>query len=164
VRAKHRAPRHRAVGGIFDTAELSKGAAPTGTITFKLYGPNDPTCKEKPIFEDTSEVIGDGRYQSGEFAPHAGGTYHWVVDYSGDRDNDPAATKCGDEEETISFEPAPEPSHPELSTSVGLPGRIGVRHATQAAGKSIFDTATLSGGTSPTGVITFLLYGPNDAS
>jgi hypothetical protein len=164
VRGKHRAPRHRAVGGIFDTAHLSGGASATGTITFKLYGPNDQTCKEKPIFEDTSEVIGDGFYQSGEFAPHAAGTYRWVVNYSGDRDNNPAATKCGDEEETISFEPAPEPSQPELSTSVGVPGRSGVRHTIQAAGLPIYDSATLSGGSEPTGVITFSLYGPNNAT
>jgi hypothetical protein len=165
VRARHRPPRHRAVGGIFDTAHLSGGASATGTITFKLYGPTDPTCKEKPIFEDTSEVIGDGFYQSGEFAPATVGTYRWLVDYSGDRDNNPAATKCGDAEETIFFEPTPEPSHPELSTSAGgARARLGVRRRIQAAGRPIFDSANLSGGSNPTGVITFSIYGPNDAT
>jgi hypothetical protein len=149
---------------MFDTAHLSGGASATGTITAKLYGPNDPTCKEKPVFEDTSEVIGDGFYQSGEFAPTTAGTYRWVVDYSGDRDNDPAATKCGDEEETIAFETAPEFRHTELSTVASVPGRIGVRHPIRAAGRSIYDSATLSGGSAPTGEITFSLYGPNDAT
>jgi hypothetical protein len=87
-----------------------------------------------------------------------------VVDYSGDRDNDPAATKCGDEEETILFTPAPEPSNPGLSTSASAPGRIGVRHPVRAAGLSIYDAAKLTGGLDPTGKITFSLYGPNDAT
>jgi hypothetical protein len=88
-----------------------------------------------------------------------------VVEYSGDRDNNAAGpTKCGDEEETILFTPAPEPSQPTLSTTVGVPGRIGIRRRIQAAGRPIFDSATLSGGSDPTGVITFSLYGPNDAT
>jgi hypothetical protein len=161
---RHRAPRHRAVGGIYDTAHLSGGAEATGTITFNLYGPSDPTCTGTPAFVYTSEVIGDGYYRSGEFMPTAAGTYRWVVDYSGDRDNSSASTKCGDEEETILFTPAPEPSQPTLSTSVGVPGRIAVRRRIQVAGRSIFDTATLSGGFNPTGFITFSLYGPNDAT
>jgi hypothetical protein len=153
------------VGGIYDTAHLSGGAAATGTLTFSLFGPNDPTCANKPVFVYTAEVIGDGYYRSGEFMATEAGTYRWVLEYSGDRDNNAAGpTKCGDEEETILVTPAPELSRPTLSTSAGVPGRIGVRHATQAAGKAIFDSATLSGGSDPTGVITFSLYGPNDAT
>jgi hypothetical protein len=158
VRRGHRAPRHRAVGGIYDTAHLSGAAAATGTITFKLYGPDDTTCAGTPVVVDTSEVIGDGYYRSGEFMPKAAGTYRWVVDYSGDRDNNPAGpTKCDDEEETILFTPAPELSRPELTTSVGAPVVTG-------GNKSVFDKATLSGGSNPTGVITFSLFGPNDAT
>jgi hypothetical protein len=161
---RRRRRRLRAVGGIRDTAYLSGGASATGTITFKLFGPDDPTCKETPVFEDTSEGIGDGHYQSGEAAPATAGTYRWVVAYSGDRDNNPATTECGDEEETISFDPGREPSHPELSTTASVPGRIGRRHQRQAAGLPIYDAADLSGGSAPTGEITFLLYGPNDAT
>jgi hypothetical protein len=163
VRRGHRAPRRRAVGGVYDTAHLSGGTKVTGTITFKLYGPEDPTCAGTPVFIDTSEVIGDGYYRSGEFMPTAAGSYRWVVGYSGDRDNNPASpTKCDDEEETILVTPAPEPSRPELTTSVGLPGAIGAGPAIRAAGLSVYDTATLSGGSAPTGVITFSLYGPNN--
>jgi hypothetical protein len=164
TRGRHRAPRRRAVGGIYDTAHLSGGAEATGTITFSLYGANDPTCAGKPVFVYTAEVLGDGYYRSGEFTPTAAGTYRWVVEYSGDRDNNAASTKCDDEEETILFTPAPEPSQPTISTSAGVPGRIGVRRRIQTAGRSIFDSATLSGGFNPTGFITFSLYGPDDAT
>ena len=164
-RGRHRAERHRSVGGTYDTAHLSGGAEATGTLTFKLYGPNDPTCAKEPVFIDTSEVIGDGYYRSGEFTPTTGGTYRWTVDYSGDRDNNAVGpTRCGAEEETILVTPAPEPSHPELSTSASVPGRIGVRHPVRAVGLSIYDAATLRGGSAPSGEITFFLYGPNDAT
>jgi hypothetical protein len=159
-----RPPRRRAIGANHDTAHLAGGASPTGTITFRLYGPDDSTCTGKPIFEYSSEVIGDGYYESGSFAPPTAGTYRWVVEYSGDRDNDATATRCGDAKETILFEPAPEPSDPQLSTIASAPGRIGRHHLHRAAGRSIYDSATLAGGSAPTGEITFSLYGPNDAA
>jgi hypothetical protein len=87
---------------IYDVAHLSGGTEPTGTITFRLYGPNDATCAGAPVFTFTSEVLGNGYYKSGEFTPKVAGTYRWVVDYSGDQKNNPAGpTGCGAEEETV---------------------------------------------------------------
>ena len=37
---------------MHDTAHLSGGIAPFGTITFSLYGPDDPTCSRPPVFTD----------------------------------------------------------------------------------------------------------------
>jgi hypothetical protein len=73
ARGPHRAVRHRrlrasssAGAAIYDTAHLSGGAQPTGTLTFKLYGPNDANCAGPPVFTFTSVVIGNGDYRSGE--------------------------------------------------------------------------------------------------
>jgi hypothetical protein len=165
ARGGHRSRGHRAAGATYDTAHLSGGAEATGTITFKLYGPDDATCAGEPVFVGTAEVIGDGYYRSGEIMPTATGTYRWVVDYSGDGNNNAAGpTACGAEAETILVSPAPKPSHPQLSTSASLSGKIGARHAGRAAGLLVHDAATLSGGSAPTGEITFYLYGPNNAT
>ena len=47
---------------ITDTATLSGGATPTGTITFNLYGPDNLTCAGAAIFTSTVLVNGNGTY------------------------------------------------------------------------------------------------------
>ena len=56
-------------GSISDTATLAGGFNPTGTITFQLYGPNDATCTNRPIFTTTKAVNGNGSYTSAAFTP-----------------------------------------------------------------------------------------------
>jgi hypothetical protein len=78
---------------ISDTATLSgtsnkpNGNPAGGTITFKLYGPDDATCTGTVAFSSTVNVTGDGQYNSGTFTPTAVGTYRWTADYSGDSPN-----------------------------------------------------------------------------
>ncbi|HEX2041460.1 MAG TPA: hypothetical protein VHF24_02380 [Acidimicrobiales bacterium] len=145
-----------AVGGqVFDTANLTGGTNPTGTITFNLYGPDDATCAGPPVFTSTVPVAGAGSYTSGSFTPTAPGTYRWIASYSGDANNLPAGpTVCNDPAEAVVVTPAGGGA-PTLTTTAS-PG--------VAIGGQVFDTATLTGGTSPTGTITFNLYGPNDAT
>ena len=83
-----------------DRALLSGGSKPTGTITFNLYGPDDPTCSGAPAYTVDQTVIGNGLYRSPTFAPQSAGSYLWVATYSGDANNAPAATACGDAGET----------------------------------------------------------------
>ncbi len=84
-----------ALGGqVFDTATLSGGAAPTGEISFRLFGPDDPACARTPAFVDTVAVSGSGDYRSGAFSPTLAGTYRWVASYSGDAANPSAASAC----------------------------------------------------------------------
>ena len=49
------------VGDSFtDTATLtypSTGPAPTGTVTFNVYGPNDPTCAGTPVLVSSSRPL-----------------------------------------------------------------------------------------------------------
>ena len=80
-----------------DEATLSGGNAPTGTIVFRLYGPEDLLCEDPPAFTSTVTVSGNGTYTSGAFTPSHSqfGTYQWTADYSGDSDNNPAFSACG---------------------------------------------------------------------
>ena len=142
-----------AVGGnVSDTATLSGGFNPTGTITFTLYGPNDATCAGAAIFTSAGvPVSGNGNYSSGNFTPTLPGTYRWIASYSGDGNNTPLATPCNDANESV------------------LVGQAGPTMTTQASatvtlGGAVSDAATISGGFNPAGTITFRLYGPNDTS
>ena len=91
-----------AVGGqIHDTAFLSGGVNPTGTITFDLYGPGDTTCAGPALFTSVVPVNGNGSYDSTSFTALVAGTYQWVANYSGDANNAAAATACNDPDESV---------------------------------------------------------------
>jgi len=123
-----------------DSATLSDGSNPTGTITFTLIAPGGLT-----VDTETVAVNGDGTYTTptGFTLPTAGtvaGTYSWNATYSGDPNNNPANA-------------SPEPTvvsraSPGLSTTAS-PGGV--------AGTTLTDIAHLSGGYFPSGTITFML-------
>jgi hypothetical protein len=97
----------RATQSIIDTANLSGGVAPTGTITFRLYGPNNSTCSGDPIFTSHVTANGNRSYNSDPFTPLHAGTYRWTVEYSGDSLNHGAGpTDCGIASETFVVNPA----------------------------------------------------------
>jgi len=134
-----------------DTATLTQGANPKGTITFTVYG--DPTCSGSPIFTSSPvSVNGNGAYTSPAFTPSTTGTYYWIASYSGDSNNKPTSGACGDNGEVLTVQSA----GPIITTTVS-PSTI-----TLTNGASAVDTATLSNGFNPTGTITFNLY-PNTA-
>jgi len=82
---------------VTDTATLSGGFQPTGTVSFNLYGPGDNTCARTPVFTSTVPVNGNGIYASGQFALNPAGSYRWMARYSGDAANTPAGpTPCSD--------------------------------------------------------------------
>ncbi|MCA1683969.1 MAG: hypothetical protein LC708_02425, partial [Actinobacteria bacterium] len=138
-------------GAVSDSAILSGGAAPTGTITFRLYGPDDVACANPPIFTSMATVTGNATYPSGPFTPLAAGTYRFVATYGGDANNAPAATLCTDPAEAVVL-------------TKGGPTIATTASPSVALGAPIHDTATLTGGTAPTGTITFRLYGPDDTT
>jgi hypothetical protein len=80
---------------IHDTATLSGGSSPTGTITFALYAASDTTCSTV-LATGTVAVSGAGNYDSPEVTPGDAGSYQWVASYSGDAGNTSAATTCND--------------------------------------------------------------------
>jgi hypothetical protein len=132
---------------VTDTATLSNGYNPTGTITFSLFGPSEAPACSAPVFTDT-EQVSVGTATSPPFTPAQAGTYYWVASYADDTNNNPAATNCGDEPVVITK------ASPAIATSPSPRSPVGT---------AVTDTATLSNGYNPTGTITFKLYGPSVA-
>jgi hypothetical protein len=144
-------------GAIHDTAHLSDGSAPTGTITFRLYTPADEDCSGRPIFTSTVQVAGNGDYVSGSFVPGAAGAYRWIAEYSGDAHNEGAGpTTCGIEPEiAVVRTPDITPVTPAFATTASESPGVGL---------PVYDTAHLSGAVAPFGSITFALFGPEDTT
>jgi hypothetical protein len=139
-----------AIGTVLnDTATITGGSNPTGTVTFNLYGPNDTTCAGAAIYTQTVTVSGGSATTSPGFTTTAAGTYEWTAHYSGDNTNLAADSACGAEAVTIIK------SSPTLPTIPSAGGAIGT---------VLNDTATVTGGSTPTGTVDFALYGPDDTS
>ena len=145
-------------GAIHDTAHLSEGSDPTGTIRFQLFAPADDNCSGPAIFTSTVNVAGNGDYVSDSYVPTAVGAYRWVAKYtSGDaRNKDAGPTACGDESEiAVVRTPTVVPVIPVFSTTAS---------AAQGPGTPIDDVAHLNGALAPLGSITFSLFGPDNAT
>ncbi len=134
---------------INDVAHLSGGLGIlSGTISFEVFAPSDPTCSI-PISVTGGVVNGAGDYTSANYLTTGTGDYRWRAYYSGDANNNPVSTACNDAGETSIVNKA----SPTISTTPSAGGVIGV---------TLNDTATLAGGYSPTGSVTFRLYAPSD--
>ncbi|HEY1523309.1 MAG TPA: hypothetical protein VGF70_09895, partial [Solirubrobacteraceae bacterium] len=136
---------------ISDTATLSGGSSPTGSISWNVYASTDSTCQTalntSPL---TAAVSGNNSYNSPTFTPTSAGSYKWVATYSGDANNTSASNSCTD--------PA------EVST-VGKAGPTLTTNAVAAlVGQPIHDVAHLTGGSSPTGSVTFNVYASSDTT
>jgi hypothetical protein len=85
---------------IADQATLTGTANDvSGAITFKLY--DNPNCGGSPLFTQTVSLTGGDTITSASYTTTAAGTDYWTASYSGDSNNLPAATGCGDEPVTI---------------------------------------------------------------
>jgi hypothetical protein len=122
-------------GSVSDTATLTGGNNPTGTITFRLYGPSDATCAATPVTTSTVTVSGNGSYASASFAPGEAGTYHWTASYSGDAGNAATSSSCGDSGESVHIAGATEELDDLLSFVTGIgPGNSLVAKVEAATG------------------------------
>ena len=86
-----------------DTATLSNGYNPTGTITFTLYGPvTSGGASTKLYTTKTVSVSGDGTYTAPTYtlpsSPIAG-VYIWDASYGGDGNNNTATDNNDSNEE-----------------------------------------------------------------
>ena len=133
---------------ITDTVTLSGGAAPTGQLSVSVYGPGDPTCSGFPELSSFVAISDNGQHA---FPTHPDdvGTFRYVASYSGDADNDPVSTGCGDPDQTVTITPA----HSSLATTAS---------PSVAVGGQLTDTARLSHVVTPGGTVTFSLFGPGD--
>jgi hypothetical protein len=131
---------------INDTATVSGGHSPTGDVTFKLYAPGDTIC-DSAIQTFANEPLSGLTATSGDYTTAAVGIYRWTATYNGDPSNFTATSGCQDEQVTTTK------AQPGIGTTPSAGGPIGT---------VINDTATVSGGHSPTGDVTFKLYAPGD--
>ena len=137
---------------ISDSATLTGSYHATGTITFDLYGPDLVTI----LYTTTLPVNGDGTYTATFAAPPVPpgltivGTYNWVVSYSGDGNNNPAASPFGSESGTVHA------ANPSISTNPSA-GQVTLSSGSPPI---LTDSATLAGGFQEAGTITFNLFAP----
>ncbi len=144
---------------LADTALLSGGYSPTGTITFTLY---QGTAL---VDTETATVNGDGSYSTptGYTLPTAGtvtGTYQWDAVYNGDANNGGASDINAANEQVVVSPGSPgiitTPGTSGLTISPAVPSVISVTLGGNPV--TLIDTAVLSDGYSPTGTVTFMLY------
>jgi hypothetical protein len=136
---------------VADTATLSGGVSPTGTITFKLFGPGNATCMGTAIFTTTKTVSGNGHYTSAQFTTATPGSYNWVASYGGDAKNSGSNGVCGATGESVLVTKAA----PAITTQAS---------AGVVFGGSVSDKATIGGGDAPGGTVTFMLYSATDTT
>jgi uncharacterized repeat protein (TIGR01451 family) len=131
---------------ITDTATVSGGNSPTGTVSFALYGPADPDCLAAAVFTSADRPLSGGTATSEAFTTDAVGTYHWIATYNGDANNNSVSGACGDANESVVVNPAT----PSISTSLVAGAKTGAAIGV-TIGTSVHDTSTLSGATADAG-------------
>ncbi len=136
---------------VSDSATVSGGDNPTGTVTFRLFKFDADCSPIDLVFTSDAMPLVDGKATSGTFKPTAIGTYAWTARYNGDAHNLGVTSKCKDETVTIGK------ATPAIDTTPSAGGLIGT---------AISDTAKVSGLVNPTGsgTVTFTLFGPADTS
>ncbi len=108
-------------GSLTDAATVQWLVSPltgagAGTVTFRLYGPDDADCSDviltrsaRPLTLDAAGTMGTADSEAAFVAPSAG-TYRWIAEYAGDANNAPVAGACGDaDEQTVVTAPPPPP-------------------------------------------------------
>jgi hypothetical protein len=143
---------------LFDSAVLSGGYFPIGTITFTLVAPGGGT-----VDTETVTVDGNGTYTTpaGYTLPTTGaltGTYQWNASYTTGDGNNNGASDLNASDEQVPVSPA-SPASPTIATT---PDPTSATLGTTTV--TLFDSAVLSGGNSPTGTITFSLVAPGGAT
>ena len=141
--------RHRKVWSSSTTARyLPKAGRPPGRLPSTCTTPRTLTVRVRRPYTETVQVSGDGadKRLNSSRAPTSG-TWSWTAVYSGDDNNNSVSSGCS--QETVSVNKAA----PTFTTSPSAGGTVGA--------VTLNDTATLKGGMSATGSITFNLYAPS---
>ena len=94
-------PVNGTVGGaaLNDSAQLTGGFSPyTGSVTFNLFDPQQAGCAGVPRYTQSVNVNGAGLAATTPgFVADKTGTWNWTASYSGDANNNAAASSCGAE-------------------------------------------------------------------
>ena len=144
---------------ISDTATVSGGFSPTGTVTFQLFGPGDTTCSTA-VFTSPDHELTAGSATSGVFSTTAVGTYEWVATYNGDANNAMVPSVCGDESVIIGK------ATTSMATQVNMAGTTTAITSPIPLGSSVYDTATITHANDipPTGTVTYTFYSNGDCT
>jgi hypothetical protein len=108
------------------SASLSGGSAPTGTVSFTVFGPQSsaPTsCTSGGATVGTATVSDNGTQNpSAGFTPPGAGNYWWYAGYGGDFNNNGSNSECGAgmAETVVGAAPAP-PTISPPTISIGSP-------------------------------------------
>ncbi|MFD8634738.1 hypothetical protein [Streptomyces sp. NPDC059533] len=138
---------------INDTATLGGASANAGgSITFNLY--SNSTCTTLVQSFGPIAVSGPGQYTTTPgFTTTAAGTYYWTASYTGDANNQPAATSCRDSDETTVVARTAPSLNTQLLNAQGSP------ISTATIGDFVHDSASLSGQTATAGgTVTYAYY------
>src|SRR3989442_958191 len=124
-----------------DTATVTGGTTPTGTVTFSVY--SDSICTGTVVATKTVPLA------SGSAGPvrvvfNSTGTFNWQAVYNGDASNNIASSACGTETLTVG-KAAPIAAESLSATTI-------------IVGNSASANATVSGGFSPGGTVTFSVF------
>ena len=133
---------------------LEGGQEPGGTVTFEAFASSDTGCTGTPLGTASFSVHGDGEY---DFSVPGGqaeqsividalGVYPMQIKYSGDANNAPVSTACG--ELTVKVIAAPK-----IALTTQKPPVVG---------EPVQLIANLIGGVEPTGTIGFSVFSPTD--
>ncbi len=135
----------------------SSGSNASGTITFKVFGPQTTaptTCTSGGTTVGTATVSGNNTYNpTAGYTPGAAGDYWWYVSYGGDTNNGAATSTCGSgmsEMVVAKFSPTVTAAGPGTGT------------AGSALAASSINSVLASGTTTPavSGTLTFKVFGP----
>jgi hypothetical protein len=139
-------------GILSDQATLSVGFNPSGFILFTLTSPSGAIVYTEiaTVSANTTFSTGNGNSSNitGSAVPTQSGIYKWAVAYSGDANNKAVTTAAATEAATVD-----NATTPTLNVRAGSAIVLGSRVTLSAS-------ATLVGGSSPTGTITFFLFAP----
>jgi hypothetical protein len=132
-------------GSVTDTATLSGGNNPTGTVTFRAY--SDANCAVLVFTSADRPLSGSPpSATSAAFTPTAAGTYRWIATYNGDLNNASVSGLCGATGETVVV------SRPASDTNTTPSSTVSTTWTA-----TLNDSATVTGN-NPTGNVTFNLY------
>ena len=137
------------------SATLAGGSDPSGALAFTVFGPQSSppsSCASGGTAVGVATATGDGAYQSSSgFTPPSPGDYWWYVSYGGDTGDEPTTSTCGPgmAETTVLSK-----ATPTISASGPTVGVAGSAISASAI------SATLAGGSAPSGTIAFTVFGP----
>jgi RHS repeat-associated protein len=91
---------------VTDTAKVSGGFSPTGTVSWNVYAGGDSSCHTPLNSQPLTANLNNGTAQSPSYTPGSAGTHQFVATYDGDANNQAASTICGDKAEQVVVMPA----------------------------------------------------------